>query len=118
MLDELVIRFVVGGLVVSAFALIGDMLKPKPFAGLFGGAPSIAIATLALAFMNEDTHYVALEGRSMLVGALALAIYGLVVARVLLRREGRPPVGAAVATSAAWLAWLGVALGLWLVVLR
>ena len=118
MLGELVIRFLVGGLVVSAFAVVGDMLRPKTFAGLFGGAPSLAVATLALTFMTEDAQYVALGGRSMLVGAVALAVYSLIVCRVLLRREGRPPVSGAVAASAAWLAWLGVALGLWLVVLR
>jgi hypothetical protein len=34
---EIVIRFLVGGLVVSAFSLIADLLRPKTFAGLFGG---------------------------------------------------------------------------------
>ncbi len=38
---EILYRFLIGGLVVSAFALIGDLLKPKSFAGLFGAAPSI-----------------------------------------------------------------------------
>ena len=32
---ELLARFVIGGLVVTAFAIIGDMLKPLSFAGLF-----------------------------------------------------------------------------------
>jgi transposase len=31
---------------VSAFAALGDTLRPKSFAGLFGAAPSIALATL------------------------------------------------------------------------
>ena len=35
---QLVFRFVIGGLVVSLFAVIGDVLKPKSFAGLFGSA--------------------------------------------------------------------------------
>ena len=43
---DLVLRFVIGGLVVSSFAVLGDMLKPKSFAGLFGAAPSVALATL------------------------------------------------------------------------
>ena len=38
---ELIFRFIVGGLVVSLFAVIGDVLKPKSFAGLFGAAPSV-----------------------------------------------------------------------------
>ena len=40
---QLVLRFVVGGLVVSLFTVIGDVLKPKSFAGLFGAAPSVAL---------------------------------------------------------------------------
>ena len=47
---EYVIRFLVGGLVVSLFAVAGDVLRPKSFAGLFGAAPSVALATLTLAF--------------------------------------------------------------------
>jgi hypothetical protein len=43
---QILIRFLVGGAVVSVFALIGDVLKPKSFAGLFGAAPSVALATL------------------------------------------------------------------------
>jgi hypothetical protein len=45
---DLILRFVIGGIVVSAFAALGDVLKPKSFAGLFGAAPSIALATLGL----------------------------------------------------------------------
>jgi hypothetical protein len=45
---EYVIRFLVGGLMVSLFATVGDVLKPKGFAGLFGAAPSVAFATLRL----------------------------------------------------------------------
>ena len=47
-MKELVIRVVAGGVVVSVFALAGDILKPKKFAGLFGAAPSVALATLIL----------------------------------------------------------------------
>jgi hypothetical protein len=35
-MTEYVIRFLVGGAVVSAFAMLGDLLRPKSFAGLFG----------------------------------------------------------------------------------
>lgn len=38
-MSDVAIRFVVGGSIVSAFAIIGDILKPKSFAGLFGAAP-------------------------------------------------------------------------------
>ena len=36
---DLVVRFLVGGALVSLFALIADVLKPRGFAGLFGAAP-------------------------------------------------------------------------------
>jgi hypothetical protein len=38
-MKELILRFLIGGTLVSAFALIGDLLRPKSFAGLFGAAP-------------------------------------------------------------------------------
>lgn len=38
-MTEYVVRFLVGGVVVSAFAMLGDVLRPKSFAGLFGAAP-------------------------------------------------------------------------------
>ena len=39
-MTEYLVRFLVGGVVVSAFAMLGDILRPKSFAGLFGAAPS------------------------------------------------------------------------------
>jgi hypothetical protein len=44
-MKELFIGFVVGGTLVSFFAVLGDLLKPKSFAGLLGAAPSVALAT-------------------------------------------------------------------------
>jgi hypothetical protein len=38
---EILLRIVIGGAVVSAFAILGDLLKPKSFAGIFGAAPSV-----------------------------------------------------------------------------
>ena len=46
MLSELLIRFLIGGLIVSVFAVSGDILRPKTFAGIFGAAPSVALASL------------------------------------------------------------------------
>src|SRR4051794_26826017 len=43
---EYVIRFFIGGLIVSIFAALGDIFRPKSFAGLFDAAPSVALATL------------------------------------------------------------------------
>ena len=67
-------RFLIGGTVVSLFALIGDLLRPKSFAGLFGAAPSVALATLAFAVHSNGTSYAAVEGRSMIAGSVAMFV--------------------------------------------
>jgi hypothetical protein len=47
-MHALIYRFIVGGAVVSFFALLGDVLKLKSFPGLFGAEPWFALATLSL----------------------------------------------------------------------
>ena len=37
------LRFLAGGIAVSAFAALGDTLRPKSFAGLFGAAPRLPL---------------------------------------------------------------------------
>ena len=105
---EYVLRFIIGGLVVSLFAVVGDVLRPKSFAGLFGAAPSVALATLGLAFAKHGGSYAALETQSMMLGAVALAVYCMVVCQLLMRVK----CSALAATSPALLGWLTVALGL------
>ena len=67
------LRFLAGGIAVSAFAALGDTLRPKSFAGLFGAAPSIALATLLITLSQKGAPFAAVEGRSMILGAFALA---------------------------------------------
>jgi hypothetical protein len=85
MWTELLLRFVIGGLVVSTFALIGDLFKPKSFAGLFSAAPSVALASLGLAIATHGTSYAAIEGRSMMIGAIAFFVYSQLVSYLILR---------------------------------
>jgi hypothetical protein len=108
-LHEILLRTVVGGVVVSCFSILGDLLKPKSFAGLFGAAPSVALASLYLAVKQHGTQYASLEGRWMIVGAVAFLIYASVVSRLMVRRKW----AALPATGAALLLWLGIALGLY-----
>src|SRR5258708_19904386 len=70
-MKELFTTFVVGGTVVSFFAVLGDLLKPKTFAGLLGAAPSDALATLSLTVLKDGKAYAQTEARSMIVGAIA-----------------------------------------------
>jgi hypothetical protein len=106
---QIAIRFLVGGLVVSGFAIIGDLLKPKSFAGLFGAAPSVALATLGLTLATEGPSYAAIEARSMMAGALAFFAYASCVSWVMMRYK---PKALWVTISTIPL-WLGVAFGLW-----
>ena len=107
-------RVVVGGAVVSAFALLGDLLKPKSFAGLFGAAPSVALATLVLTVMKDGKAYASTEARSMILGAMAFFFYACLVGRLLIRR--RLPV--LPTASLAITLWFGCAFGLWFILLR
>lgn len=108
---EYVARFLIGGLAVSVFAMLGDMLRPKSFAGLFGAAPSVALATLGIALVQHDAHYAALQAQSMIWGAIALLAYSIVVCQLLMRFHWNALAAALVAL----IAWFVVALGLHLV---
>jgi hypothetical protein len=110
-MTEYVVRFLVGGAVVSAFAMLGDVLRPKSFAGLFGAAPSVALATLGIAIYQHGTPYAAAQTLSMMAGAIALAIYSVVVCQLLIRARMR----ALPATLLSILVWLTAAFGLWAV---
>src|SRR5581483_12481357 len=90
MIKELVLRFVIGVMFVSSFAIIGDVLKPKRFAGLFGAAPSIALATLALTAAKDGKAYAAMEARSMIGGALAFAVYAWCACQIIMRYKIYP----------------------------
>lgn len=108
MWSDLLIRFLIGGVVVSIFSVLGDLFKPQSFAGLFGAAPSVALATLGLTIMKHGGAYAAIEGRSMLLGALALFCYSQASAWMTMRWKANAlPV--ALSSLAIWFA---VAFGL------
>ena len=108
-MSEFVIRFLIGGAVVSLFAILGDILRPKSFAGLFGAAPSIALATLGLTISKDGPQYAAIETHSMIFGASAFFVYSVCVSWVLARYKT-----AALPTATFLMSvWFGVSLGLW-----
>jgi Protein of unknown function (DUF3147) len=59
-MNQTLVRFIAGGAIVSAFAIIGDVLKPKSFAGLFGAAPSVALAALVMTTASDGSSYAAI----------------------------------------------------------
>lgn len=107
-MNEYLVRFLVGGAVVSVFAMLGDVLRPKSFAGLFGAAPSVALATLGMAVYQHGSNYAAMLSYSMMAGAVALALYSVVVCHLLVRTR----LSALPATVLALLPWLVAAFGL------
>jgi len=109
-----ILRFLLGGLVVSAFAVLGDVLKPKSFAGLFGAAPSVALATLPLTIAKEGAGYAAIEAKSMMVGAIALGFYCQLVSWLIMRFKW-PTVAVAIVSI---LLWFSVGFGLCSLLLR
>jgi uncharacterized membrane protein YhdT len=113
-MTDLALRFLIGGAIVSVFAVIGDLLRPKSFAGLFGAAPSVALATLALTVRSNGAAYAALEARSMIAGSVALFSYAYLVSWVMMRYAR----GALSVTAMAMPLWFSVAALLWLVWLR
>jgi hypothetical protein len=111
---EWLIRFLIGGTMVSAFALLGDIVRPKSFAGIFGAAPSVALATLTLTLHSEGIHYAATEARSMIIGAVAFIIYAAVCTRIMWNSA----LSVKIVTLAGLAVWLLSALAGWALFLR
>jgi uncharacterized membrane protein (GlpM family) len=111
-MTDYVVRFFVGGAIVSIFALIGDVLRPKSFAGLFGAAPSVALVSLALAVLKQGANYVSTQAASMLAGAIALLAFSWVTCHLLKRTQ----LEATYVTLLALPVWLAVAFGLYALV--
>lgn len=99
---------------MSAFATIADVVKPRTFAGLFGAAPSVALATLTMTMLADGKPYAAVEARSMIAGAGAFLIYAAACVYLLARKHTR----AGPTAVAMWGCWGVAALALWLLFLR
>ena len=112
---DLVWRFLLGGVLVSLFALIGDVVRPKRFAGMFGGAPSVALATLALTTARSGALIASLEARSMILSSLGFVLY-VYVARRALAGGNRSPSLVSLGALSIWGAVAAIA-GLLLVTL-
>jgi uncharacterized membrane protein (GlpM family) len=113
-MSQILIRFVIGGAVVSVFAVLGDVFKPKSFAGLFGAAPSVALVTLGLTVASQGASYASMEARSMVAGAIAFFVYASCASWILMHHN----IKALLLTVCLIPLWVGVAFGLWQVWLK
>jgi uncharacterized membrane protein (GlpM family) len=109
MVGPLLVRVILGGVIVSAFSVIGELFKPKTFAGLFGAAPSVALVSLALAASEHGKGAVAAQARSMVIGGCALLVY--CTACLAGTARTRWPVWLSAALS--WGVWATVAFAIW-----
>jgi len=114
MFREIFLRLVIGGSFVSLFALVSAVLRPKRFAGLFGAAPSVALATLTLTVTSRGKDYAAFEARSMMAGAVAFLVYSCCVYGLLVRHK----LSALQVTLFLMPLWFAVAFGIWFVLIR
>jgi hypothetical protein len=108
-MTQILIRFLAGGSIVTLFAVLGDLFKPKSFAGLFGAAPSVALATLSLTIVTEGPRYASIEARSMIAGAVAFFVYATCSSWSLMRL----PYNALLVTVSAMPLWFVTAFGIW-----
>jgi Protein of unknown function (DUF3147) len=112
MTGVLIVRALAGGVLVVAFSLLGEALRPKSFAGIFAAAPSVALASLIITAVADGPTAVALAASGMIVGALAMVAACVVGIDTVKRLHSVKGSLAAVAV------WLGVAGGLYATVFR
>lgn len=81
------IKAVNGGLFVCLFTVLGEILQPKRFAGIFGASPAVALANLLITALAVGHASAQQSATGMIAGAVALAV-ACVVAIPAVRRWG------------------------------
>ena len=96
-------KAIAGGCLVVAFSMLSDRLKPKTLAGLFSGAPSVALASLGLTALAMGSGKTAVSATSMIAGAAGMVAFCAVA--IALEQK----VGAITSSAMAWISWAAVA---------
>jgi hypothetical protein len=105
-------RVLAGGALVVAFAMISDAVKPKMFAGLFSGAPSVATASLLVNGLAMGAAKDEKYATGMIAGAIGLVFFSAAAAFLVKR------LGSITGSALAWLAWALPAFAVYAVFLR
>jgi hypothetical protein len=103
-----VIKALLGGTIVVIFTGIGHILRPRWFAGLFGAAPSVAIASLTVTVVDKGHQAAGLAAWGMVFGALGFIAFAACVRPLLVI------VPAVVASAFGCGIWAVVAVGTYL----
>lgn len=113
-MGDVLLRALIGGVVVSVFAILGDIIKPVSLGGTTAAAPAIALASMGFMLHKHGAAYTALEARSMVAGGIAFLLYATVVSYIQMRRKPK----AVLSASVFLVVWFGVAAVLWATWLR
>ena len=109
----LLVKGLVGGLGVIAFAAVARMVRPERLSGLFCAAPSVAIGSLAVVVLNTNSRDGLLAAQGMVIGAAAL-VGACIVGALVARPADGSAVRISIVTSLAWLALAaGIAAVVW-----
>ncbi|MCW2878089.1 MAG: hypothetical protein JWQ95_2189 [Sphaerisporangium sp.] len=106
----IVLRALFGGLLVTAFAVIGGIVSPKRFAGLFAAAPAVALAGMAVLYLSSGSMEVSDAAYGMIVGSVAL------VACCAVSVDLVPRLGAVKGSVVALIVWVAIAGVGWLLI--
>ena len=85
-MSQIIVRFLIGGAVVSVFAAIGDVLGPKSFAGFVWRRAVSIVGYARDLLLPLGASYAATEARSMIAGAMGLFAYASFVRKT---RKGK-----------------------------
>jgi len=86
-LIAIALKALAGGSLVVGFSGLGDVLKPKAFAGIYGAAPSVALASLVITVLTTGPSKAATSAHGMIAGAAGM-IACCVAATMLVKRFG------------------------------
>jgi len=107
--NDLMLRFALGGTAVSLFSAVAELFKPKTFSGIFGAAPAVALISLGLTFAQRGSAVVHDHARGMVCGGVAFLAY--TCACVFTTSKTRIPVWAGAISC--WAVWFLIAGGAW-----
>ena len=99
---EIVLKALVGGALVLAFAMLAETLSPKRFAGVFAAAPTIAVGSLAITVAFSGSADARRACAGMVAGAVGFVAYCLLAPHVVHR------FGALRGSAITLAAWVGV----------
>lgn len=100
---EIVLKTLAGGFLVTLFALVSEVVKPKTFAGLFAAAPAVALAGLVVSGVAKGNHDVHTATAGMIGGGAGIIAYCLLVVQL------HPRLDALKASSVALVGWFAFA---------